>query len=228
MLCINGTCGCNGTGFWSGSQCQYTINFRAICTSNSNCFKSLVCQDIPCIDSNKRCSCPSNTYYSPSHQNCTSCSGSDGTYDNYVINYPTSDLCVAVRMPTSSRTYSITFSTAQSQCNNLTAMANASTPQLLSVHNQTELNCIATVLKSVNDDGTCNDNRLYYLGFTAANLTFFDGTSYNSAFSSPTISSSQCLTYCYNSDNIGSLYANSCNDGTTDNLYGAICNYKVS
>jgi hypothetical protein len=227
MSCVGGTCGCNSTGYWSGSQCQYTNNFRAICTQDSNCYTGLKCTSIPCIDSNKRCSCPTNTYYSALHQNCTACTGSNSGYQNYVINYPTSDLCVAVYFAPSQLSSSISFANANSQCNSLNPTAFANTSQLLSVHNQTELNCIATVLQSAQASKTCSNLKFHYIGYTYTNATFYDGTVYNSVFSSPPIQPSECLTYCYNSNVNGSLFFESCDDFFSNNRYGAICNYRV-
>lgn len=226
MTCQSNKCGCNSTGYWNGAQCAFSPNFRAICTSNSNCYQGLICQNIPCIDSNKRCMCPSNTYYAASRSNCTACNGTDGNYSRYVINYPTSDICIAVLLPTSSRSASFTFDEADSSCDALTPLPAASTPQLISVHNQTELNCIAAVLLSVDNTKTCSRHRFLYIGFTRANGTFYDGTSYSSAFSSPTLQPGQCLSYCYNTGNTGTLNFNSCTDGT--NRYGALCDYRVT
>jgi hypothetical protein len=230
MICKNGgTCGCNSTGFWDGSQCRFTLNFRGVCTSNSNCFTGLVCTNISCIGSNSRCSCPANTYFSSSHHNCTSCNGSVGIYTRYVINYPTSDLCVAVFLPPNSRSDSLACTEADSSCDSLTPMLNGTTPQLISVHNQTELNCIASALNSASVSTTCSANKFFYIGFTSINSTFYDGTPYSPTFLSPPLPPlpSQCLTYCYSSNSIGTLVFNSCTSTTGNTRYGAICDYRV-
>jgi hypothetical protein len=227
MICVSGTCGCNSTGYWSGTQCQFTNNFRAICTKDENCFTGLKCQSIPCIDSNKRCSCPPNTYYSTLYHNCSSCSGTNSGYGKYVINYPYSDLCVGVFFAPSQSSSSISFNTASTQCSSLPPMPRANTTQLISVHNQTELNCIGSVLHSAQPSKTCSSLKYLYVGYTYLTFTFFDGTLYTSAFSSPTIQLYQCLALCYNSNGNGNLYFEGCNDFYTGNSYGAICDYRV-
>ncbi len=227
LICVNGTCGCNSTGYWSGTQCQFSNNFRSICTQNLNCFNGLVCQQISCIDSNKRCSCPANTYYSTLNQTCSPCNGTNNGYQKLVINYPTSDLCVGVFFAPSLSSDSITFATANTQCNNLTTMPFANTPQLLSVHNQTELNCIGAVLLSAQGGKTCSNSKLHYIGYSYGNATFYDGTLYTSAFLSPPIQPFDCLAFCYNSNGNGNLYFEACSDFFSGNHYGAICNYRV-
>jgi hypothetical protein len=224
MICVNGTCGCNSTAFWNGSQCQFTNSFRGICTNDYNCNNGLVCQSIPCIDSNKRCSCPTNYYYSTTHQTCNLCNGTQTSYTKYVINYPTSDLCVGIRTPSGGGLSF--FGSANTDCNSLTNMSSAGLPRLLSVHNQSEINCIATVLENINS-GACY-SRLFLLGFTTSNATFYDGTSYSSVFSSPAIQPSECLTCCYNSNNNGSLYFGACTGSAAGKEYGAICDYRVT
>jgi len=136
-------------------------------------------------------------------------------------------LCVAVLIPTAVRDDSLAFTDADSQCDSLTPMPSASTPLLISVHNQTELNCIASVLNSASPSTTCTANRLFYIGFTMANSTFYDGTPYTPTFSSPPLQTSQCLTYCYNSGSSGSLVFNPCSGTAANKRYGVICNYRV-
>jgi hypothetical protein len=222
MTCVNNTCACNSSGIWNGSQCSFTINFRAICTSNSSCIGGLVCINIPCIDSNKRCSCPSTTYFSQSNQTCVTCSGSAGSsFTKYVINYPASDLCVAVYdglTPPSS----ISFVTADSTCSGFASMSPGKPPQLISIHNTSELNCIARILQGVYNQKKCSDNNYYYLGYTQANNTFYDGTSYSSTVSAST----PCLTYCSNSNSVGTIYQETCAAGAPK-TYGAICDFRV-
>jgi hypothetical protein len=223
MTCVSGTCGCNSTGFWNGSQCLFTTNFRAICQNAAGCSSGLICVQISCIDSNQRCSCPSSYYYSPTSQSCILCNGSAGSYKKYVINYPTSDLCVAILIPGGAT--SITFTTAYANCTGLLSMLPGNGPQLLSVHNQSELNCIGTFFKSETNSGTCN-NILYYLGLNRTSMTFFDGTPY-SVFSSPAAMPSECLTYCFASNSVGSIVFNSCTNSMGIQHYGAICNYQI-
>lgn len=224
MTCVNGTCGCNSTGYWNGAQCSFTINFRAICQSNSGCYGSLQCYQIACIDSNKRCSCPANYYYSPSSQSCLPCNGTTVNYQNYVINYPASDLCVAIRVPSGSNT--ITFTAANSLCSSLPAILPGNGPQLLSVHNQTELNCIATLLKTNASSASCT-NRFYYLRLNSTSMIFYDGTPY-SVFSSSPAATTQCLTYCYKTtDGLGYLTFHACSGTASGYRYGAICDYWI-
>ena len=227
MTCVSGTCGCNSTGYWSGTQCQFTKNFRGICTTDANCYAGLTCQSIPCIGASKRCSCPPNTYYSSIYQNCSSCSGAASIYQKYVIRYPYSDLCVGVYFAPTQIASSVSFATANTLCSSLTPMPLASTPQLISVHNQTELNCIGSVLQSIQSDRTCSNSKYHYIGYTYSNFTFYDGTPYISVFSIPFLQFSQCLTLCYSSSGTGSLAFESCNDFFSGNRYGAICDFRV-
>ena len=228
LSCNSGTCACGAWGFWDGSQCRFTINFRSICSSDSNCFTGLTCRNIPCIDSNTRCSCPDKKAYSSTYGNCTNCDGGAGSsYENYVINYYASDVCVAVRSPGGKLKDSIAFSTANTQCSGLTPLMSGIIPRLLSLHNLTELNCLGQVLEAKEKDKTCDKSRYHYLGYTPANMTFYDRTPYTAVFSTPAIEASQCLTFCFNNDKTGKLSFESCTDFFSSNRYGAICDYLI-
>ena len=229
LICgSNGTCTCNSTGAWNGTICFFTVNFRAVCTSNANCLGGLTCQDIKCAAGNqKRCSCPANSAFSPTSQSCQSCTGSlPNSFDLYVINYPTSDLCVAVRDKGSSGTKGISFANATATCNSFPNMTNSLGPQLLSVHNQSELTCIARVLRDQLNQKKCSDGNSYYLGFNSASKTFFDGTPLSPSFTT-SITAAQCLTYCSKDDDTGQLEARTCTPGTNSNPYGAICDFRI-
>ena len=228
MTCVNSTCSCNSSGYWNGSQCSFSMNFRATCQSNANCFSNLTCQTIGCITgSNKRCSCPSNYYFSPSSSSCMLCNGNAGGvvgYTKYVINYPTSDLCVAIHIPSSPP--SISFTTASTDCTSLTPIG--ATPQLISVHNYTELDCIADLLQSVARSVQCS-NKLYYLGLNSSTTLMFDGTPYYTAFQNPSppgIPPNECLACCLSFGPVGTLKKKAC-DGSGGTL-GAICDYKIT
>ena len=229
LSCITGTCACNASGYWDGSQCQFTNNFRATCTTDSNCFSGLVCRSIACLGSTKRCSCPDKKVYSALYGNCTECDGGAGNkYERYAVNYPTSDKCIAARSPGGKASDSIAFTTADGQCNGLAPIGLSGTSRLLSVHNLTELNCIGDVLEANEKDRTCGKSRYHYLGYIPANMTFYDGTVYTAAFSSPTVSSGKCLTFCFNDDGSGTIVFQSCSDFSSSNRYGALCDYFIT
>ena len=229
MTCSGGTCRCNSTGVWNGTQCSFTINFRATCGSDSDCLGSLVCRDIKCVSGGKRCSCSQTSYFSASNQACMNCSGSAGSsFIRYVISYPTSDICVAVWDKGSSSSTDVTLTQANTFCRGFTPMVVGLTPQLLSLHSTTELNCVARILKEQEGQRTCSNRQYYYLGYETANGTFYDGTRYSSIFSTPTIPSAQCLTYCSIDNSNGKLNSDSCTASTPLRDYGAICDYRVN
>lgn len=225
MSCVNSKCGCGSDGFWNGSQCIFQDSFRMTCTHDNNCAGDLKCRAISCLGSGKRCACPDDEYYVPSSKDCVSCKNNDVNFTRYVINYPYSDICVAVYWPSSSKTLS--FATANTQCNSLTQMANADTPTLLSVHNQTELNCIAAKLHSEEGSKECDDNRYYHLGYNSTTEVFYDGTLRLSSFPSVSVTTAQCLVYCYEDDSTGKLSGRTCTGSDGGNRYGAICDYRV-
>ena len=228
MTCFLGTCRCNSSGLWNGTQCSYGVNFRATCTSSATCVGGLVCRSIACIGGASRCSCSTTSYFSFASQACISCTGSEAnSFNRYVINYPTSDICVAVRDSGSSGS-SVTFTQADTYCSGFTSFTTGGPPQLLSVHNGSELNCIAAILRGQLNQRRCTNNQYYYLGYFNANGTFYDGTVYSSVFSSPILSPTTCLTYCSASSSSGQLNSNICSGASGGVNYGAICDYRVT
>jgi hypothetical protein len=227
MTCSNGTCRCNSTGVWNGTQCSFTINFRASCTTGTDCLGGLTCRDIKCVSGGKECSCSTTSYFSAASQSCIPCNGSAGnSFTRYVISYPTSDICVAVWDKSSSSGSDVTFAQADSFCSAFAPMLPGITPQLLSLHSTTELNCVARILRDQENQRTCGNNQHYYLGYQRANGTFYDGTIYSSVFPTPTLSASACLTYCSIDNSNGRLISDSCTAANSGD-YGAICDYRV-
>lgn len=228
MSCVNGYCGCNSTAVWNGSVCSFELNFRATCSSDADCAGELICRNINCAGGSY-CSCNSTSYFSPNTSVCVSCTGSEGggsEFNRYVINYPKSDICVAVRDQSSSST-SISFATADTLCSSFLSYATGLPPQLLSVHNDTEIKCIAAILRGQYNQKKCDQDNYYYLGYSSTNRTFYDGTLYSSAFSNPTIGGSKCVTYCHTGSSSARLNSDTCN-GTGSRKYGAICDYRVT
>ncbi|CAF1544843.1 unnamed protein product [Adineta ricciae] len=224
MTCDNtNTCTCNSSGYWNGSQCVFTSNFRISCNKNKDCYGELMCRNIPGLSLGQTCSCPDKTYFSPTYQNCTSCTGSENSYERYVINFSDRDACVAIFDP--SRTSTVTYSGANTGCAGLTPYGSTKIPILISLHNATDLLSIGQVLDQADNNDKC-PNRLYYLGLNSSTSIFFDGTAYFSVFTSPVVSSSQCLTACLLSGKRSQLGASAC--GTSPGTsFGAICDYRV-
>ncbi|CAF4348754.1 unnamed protein product, partial [Adineta steineri] len=182
MSCVNGTCGCISTGYWSGSQCSFTTNFRSICTKDKECFGDLTCNKISCIDSNKRCSCPNNQVYIVANTSCVQCSGT-------------------ILAPAYAFSSTLSYLTANTFCASVQAISSR-TPALISLHNLTDLNCLATALNTVSASSKCS-TKLYFLGFNSTSLTFYDGTQYYPTFIGTPIGSSSCLTICLSGSSTG-------------------------
>ncbi|CAF3771869.1 unnamed protein product [Adineta steineri] len=231
MSCVSGTCGCNSTGYWSGSQCLFTTNFRSTCNNDKNCFNGLTCYKISSIDSNKRCSCPSGQYYSTTSSSCATCTAALplAGYTNIVVNFVSSDACVAIKAPAYSFSSTLSYSTANTFCTGLTPMISGHTPQLISLHNLTDLSCLATALNTVSSGSKCS-SQLYFLGFNSTSLTFYDGTQYYPTFIGTPIGSSKCLTICLSGSSTGTLAASECSNagGWDFTAFGAVCDYFVN
>ena len=234
MACVSGKCGCNASSVWNGTQCSFSLNFRASCNGNPDCLGGLTCQTLTCMTPNKRCACPGNTYFNVSSQTCVSCN-SVSYFAGYVIQYPTTDLCLGVFTPNISST--ISLATANLSCNFLSPQGMGLTPRLLSVHNQSELNCLASALRGGNNlplcDASGNNHFYYYLGYDISNRKFSDGT-YGCDVWSPILCTgvTMCVTYCSDSNTAGKLNLAVCNGVYNgpghDYFMGALCDYRVN
>lgn len=234
MACVSGTCGCNASSVWNGNLCTFSINFRASCSSNSDCLGGLTCRTMTCMSPNKRCACSGNFFYNSTSGTCISCPSNSG-FTGYVIQYPTTDLCLGVFNPTTSST--LAFTAANANCNALPTLRTGYPPRLLSIHNQSELNCIASVLRGANGLALCdssgNDHFYYYLGYDTGNRRFYDGT-YGCDVWSPDLCTgvTQCLTYCSDNNSNGKFKLALCtgmyNGMGPDYFIGALCDYRVN
>ncbi|UJR26526.1 hypothetical protein I4U23_007849 [Adineta vaga] len=227
MICDNGACACNSSGYWNGSQCVFTTNFRMTCTKKSQCYGDLDCRTIDCLGSGKVCVCPNGKYFSTVNTSCVQCNGNDGDYEREVVYLADRDVCAAFRSPRTSP--SRTYTSANTDCSGLVPFGSNNVPWLLSLHTGSDLKCLNQVMKSFDDKATCSDE-LYYLGLNSSTALFFDGTPYYSIFTSPTFSGSNCLTICLSNKDNATLSAKPCSGNTgwfDSSRYGAICDYRV-
>lgn len=219
LICVNGFCGCNSSDLWNGTHCVTSTNFRSICTSPAGCLGGLICRSMPCMGSNSRCSCPDNQYFSSVNQTCLPCVSSGGI-TRTVIRYLTREVCIAVINP--NVTLNLTFSLANIICSNsfIPAMGPNNITRLLSIRNQSEINCLTYSLRTELVLPTCkpssNLNVQYYLGYDTSIRRFYDGT-FGSDIDSSLLSSptANCLTYCSIDNLNGKLALTTCSGTTT-------------
>lgn len=233
MSCVSGSCRCNSSSLWNGTYCSTAINFRSSCIDNSGCLGGLICRQMSCTSVSRSCGCPNETFYYASNQTCLPCPLSS---NEYVVRYPAKDLCVRALNPTTA-SFS-TFASARSTCSALTSIGSY-TPALISVHNQSELDCIAASLRGQHNTILCAPTGLnryqYYLGYDTTTSRFLDGTRDIIAFPSfswSTLTTSDCLTYCSNSASSGTMQTNVCNGTVTTGgltyYIGYLCDYRAN